>query len=123
MLTPPEIRGLSIEETESSGWPLVYFYVHVTDDLAGTELGNCLSIKVRSVANPGYGFGVTSPVLVSGTPLDGVLKAGSFFPDGAPTGTYEVESIEACDVTWNLAKLSGAALEAKGWDLTFENPG
>jgi hypothetical protein len=121
--TPPEILGLSIEETEYSGQPVIYFYVHVTDDLAGTELGNCLSIQVRSLANPGYGFGVTAPVLVSGTPLNGVLKAGTLFPDGAPTGAYAVESIEACDVTWNLAKLSGAALEAKGWDLTFENPG
>jgi hypothetical protein len=48
---------------------------------------------------------------------------GRLFPDGAPSGTYEIESIEACDLTWNLAKLSGAALKAKGWDLTFENTG
>lgn len=121
--TPPQILGLSIEETELLGRHTVFFDVHLADDLAGIEVGNCLWLETRSVAEPAYGFVVTSPIQVSGTALDGVLRVGTVFPNGAPTGTYVVESIEACDLTWNLAKLSGSSLEAKGWDLSFENPG
>ena len=121
--TPPQILGLSIEETELLGRHTVFFDVHLADDLAGIEVGNCLWLETRSVAEPVYGFVVTSPIQVSGTALDGVLRVGTVFPNGAPTGTYVVESIEACDLTWNLAKLSGSSLEAKGWDLSFENPG
>ncbi|HET6997600.1 MAG TPA: hypothetical protein VFI03_03340 [Solirubrobacterales bacterium] len=121
--TPPNIVGLSIDEEVLSGQPVVYFNVHVTDDLVGVEMGNCLWLEVHSVADPGFGFVVTSPVQVSGNSLDVILRAGRFFPDGAPTGAYVVDSIEACDLTWNIAKLSGAALDAKGWDLTFQNPG
>jgi hypothetical protein len=121
--TPPHILGFSIEETEQSGQHAVFFDVHVADDLAGIEVGNCLWLETRSVDQPAYGFVVTSPTQVSGTALDGVLRVGTVFPSGAPTGTYVVESIEACDLTWNKAELSGVALEAKGWDLTFENPG
>ena len=121
--TPPQILDFSIEETDHAGQHAVFFYIHVTDDLAGIEVGNCLWLETRSVAKPAYGFVVTSPVQVSGTALDGVLRVGTVFPSKAPTGTYIVESIEACDLTWNQVELSGIALEAKGWDLTFENPG
>lgn len=120
--TPPQILSLSIEETDHGGRPAVYFKVHVTDDLAGIEVGNCVWIEARSVAQPSFELVVTSPIQVSGDALGGVLQVGTLFPDDAPTGTYAIESIEACDLTWNVAKLSGAALEAKGWDLTFEKP-
>lgn len=121
--TPPQILDFSIEETDHAGQHAVFFYVHLTDDLAGIEVGNCLWLETRSVTQPTYGFVVTSPVQVSGTPLNGVLRAGTVFPSGAPTGTYVVESIEACDLTWNQVKLSGVELQTAGWDLTFENPG
>jgi RTX calcium-binding nonapeptide repeat (4 copies) len=121
--TSPQIRGLTIEEDNSSGQHAVYFNVHVADDLAGVLVDNCLWLETRSVAQPTYTFAVTSPIMVSGTALDSVLRVGTVFPGDAPAGTYRVESIEACDLTWNLAKLSGPELEAKGWDLTFENPG
>jgi hypothetical protein len=120
--TPPQILGLSIEETDFLGQHAVFFDVHVADDLAGIEVGNCLWLETRSVAQPAYEFAVTSPTQVSGTALDGVLRVGTVFPTGAPTGAYVVESIEACDLTWNKAELDGAALEAKDWDLTFEKP-
>lgn len=119
--TPPQILNFSIEEADHGGQHAVFFNVHVTDDLAGIEVGNCLRLGTRSVAQPTYGFGVTSPVQVSGTALDGLLRVGTVFPSGAPTGAYVVESIEACDLTWNQVELSGIALEAKGWDVTFEN--
>lgn len=120
---PPQILGFSSEETTHAGQHAVFFDVHVADDLAGIEVGNCLWLEARSLAQPTYEFAVTSPIQTSGTALDGVLRVGTLFPDGAPTGTYAIESIEACDLTWNKAELSGAALEAKGWDLSFENPG
>ncbi len=120
---PPQILDLSIEEKTDSWGRHASFNVRVADDLAGIEAGRCFQLATRSVAQPAFEFDMFSPVQVSGTALDGVLRAGRVFADGAPTGTYVVESIEACDLTWNRAKLSGAALEAKGWDLTFENPG
>ncbi|HEY8083288.1 MAG TPA: calcium-binding protein [Solirubrobacterales bacterium] len=121
--TPPQILGLSIEETAFSGQPFVYFYVHLSDDLSGIAVENfCLSLKSRSLVKPSYEMGITSPVQVSGTALDGVLRVGTTFPQAAPTGTYALTSIEACDEARNPTELSGAALEGKGWDLTFENP-
>lgn len=42
-------------------------------------------------------------------------------PNTAPFGTYEVTGIETCDRAFNSTRLAGPALQAKGWDLTFEN--
>ena len=122
--TPPGILGLSIDEAFVSGRHVVYFDVHLIDDLAGINArDNCLWLVARSLAQPTYTFVVTSPTEISGTALDGVLRMSATFADAAPIGAYEVESLEACDLTWNLTTLSGATLEGKGFDLTFVNPG
>lgn len=120
--TPPLIFGLSIEEADFSGRPVVYFNVHLGDDLSGIAVNNCFSLMSRSLTEPSYRLGITSPVQVVGHALDSVLRVNTLFPEAAPTGTYELISIQACDETWNITELSGAALEGKGWDLTFENP-
>jgi hypothetical protein len=122
--TPPQILGLSIEEVSSAGRHEIYFDVHLRDDLVGLSLENaCLWLEAHSLAEPSYHFAITSPMQISGNALDGVMRVGTTFDPEAPLGTYVIDSIEACDLAWNLTKLSGAALEAKGWDLSFENPG
>jgi hypothetical protein len=124
--TPPQILGLSFKPTilhAAKGDSAISFEVHLADDLSGIRLDNWgLELSFQSLANPSYSENVVSPGLqIAGNDLDGVLWLGTVLPPTAPLGTYVVTSIHAWDRAFNDTELSGSALEAKGWDLSFEN--
>jgi Flp pilus assembly secretin CpaC len=77
-----------------------------------------------SLRPPGYpvswGMGLNGPELISGTDLDGVWHIrGQLLSEHV--GTWEVRYVTATDRAGNTTVLEGPALEAMGWDLTFEN--
>ncbi|MET0306535.1 MAG: hypothetical protein ABW196_09960 [Solirubrobacterales bacterium] len=124
-LTPPQILGLTIspQVIHSSQGDSIAFDARLGDDLSGIDPGESCSLWLtyRSVAEPSYEKVATGLIWLSGDDSDGVLRAARIFEKDAPLGTYVVTSISTCDRAYNLTELSGPQLEAKGWDLSFEN--
>jgi hypothetical protein len=53
--------------------------------------------------------------------LDGEWELETELPSGAPVGQYPITYVSATDLAGNQTLLTGAALEAKPWDLSFQN--
>jgi len=124
--TPPSILGLQISPQAlhaGKGESTVNFDVHLADNLSGINSDhNCSGwVEYQSLAQPSFQGTATPGFPLSGDDLDGVLRVATSLPNTAPFGTYEVTGIETCDRAFNSTQLSGPALQAKGWDLTFEN--
>jgi hypothetical protein len=124
--TPPSILGLTISPQvlhTDQGSSTVNFDEHLADDLSGINSdANCGGwVEYQSEAEPSFRGVATPPIRISGDDLDGVLRVSVALPTTAPLGTYAVTGISTCDRAFNTVELKGAQLEAKGWDLTFEN--
>jgi hypothetical protein len=124
--TPPSILGLTISPQvlhAGQGSSTVNFDEHLADDLSGINSdANCGGwVEYQSEAEPSFHGVATPPIRISGDDLDGVLRVSTALPTTAPLGTYDVTGISTCDRAFNTAELDSAQLEAKGWDLTFEN--
>jgi RTX calcium-binding nonapeptide repeat (4 copies) len=123
--TPPTIAGLEISPQvihAGSSESTVNFDVHLIDDLSGINSDlNCGGwIEIESTADPSFGWVGTPGFRLSGDDLDGVTRIATGPGSPAPFGTYEVTGISTCDRAFNMTELTGSALKAKGWDLTFE---
>ncbi len=125
---PPEIADVAIQTPvlhAEAGDNVLIVDTRVKDDLSGAGvLGEGfakLGITFKGVGIPFPGAGWGPPVLRSGTRTDGVWRHEIALGQAAGFGEYRIDSVEAADLAGNRAYLSGAALEAEGWDLTFEN--
>lgn len=123
--TPPTIAGLQISPQVihvGSGESTFNFDEHLIDDLSGINSeANCGGwIEIESTSDPSFRWVATPGFLLSGDDLDGVLRIAMGPGSEAPFGAYEVVGISTCDRAFNTTELTGPALEAKGWDLTFE---
>jgi hypothetical protein len=123
--TPPPIAGLQISPQVmhvGSGESTVNFDVHLVDDLSGINSdANCGGwIEIESTVDPSFSWVGTPGFRLSGDDLDGVIRIATGLGSPSPFGTYEVTGISTCDRAFNTTELTGSALKAKGWDLTFE---
>jgi hypothetical protein len=127
--TPPEILNVWLEPATlhaAKGDATIYFYTHVRDNDTGfgewPNEGNS-DIRVNFEHPPVQEFGTTGrvPELISGTDLDGVWRQEVTLEGSAPIGKYRVDGISATDRAGNVGTLEGSALDAKGWNLDFEN--
>ncbi len=128
--TPPEILGFWFEPATlraSAGEATIFFYTHVRDTDTGfgewpDKDNSSIRVDFQPPGHPGE-FGTTGrvPELISGTVTDGIWRHEVTLEGDAPAGEYEVDWLSATDRAGNRALLKESALEAKGWDLTFEN--
>lgn len=127
---PPEIVDFWFEPVTlraSAGEATIFFYTHVSDDDTGfgegpDEAHSYINVSYNPPGHPGeFSTSGRVPELVSGTVHDGIWREEVTFEDDAPVGEYEVDGLSAADRAGNNFLLKGSELEAKGWDLTFEN--
>lgn len=129
--TPPAIADFSFSPQvlhAAHGDRTITFSIHATDELTG--VGNGPSVNFVDVyfdippIPPGSGWvswGGSAAMRVSGTAADGVWSLPISFSSNAPAGTYTVTAVTVRDLAGNLARVEGADLASRGWDLTFEN--
>ena len=128
--TPPEIVDFWLEPKTlraSAGEATVSYYVHVRD--ADTGFGewpdkahSSIDVSFDPPGHPGeWSSSGRVPELVSGTTHDGVWRGEMTLEADGPVGEYEVEWLSATDRAGNRLLIKHPELEARPWDLTFEN--
>lgn len=124
----PEVLG--VEEAPAivhaaRGEGSLSFRLHVADDLSGVDNTGYFSTIGIGFSVPGepssFEYTGRAPELVAGGALDGTWQIQVNLPSWAPFGTYTLNDIGVADRAANFTHLVQGDLEAKSWDLSFEN--
>lgn len=128
--TPPEIVDHWFEPTSlqaSAGERTIVFFFHVRDDITGmAPRSHPGPSEIETGFEPpgeplDFSYSGKSPVLVSGSPIDGVWREEITLEADAAAGEYELTYLSATDRAGNRRLMSNAQILAEGWAGSFEN--